>query len=188
MANKLYSKDTIQTATNFFAKIVKAVESIKPMPFSEIGRYIKSPKTLAVVDQAIGPDTSTVIARPIVNIGIIKGSLKVNIIPENYIFEIDIQLSIGLVADQIIAVIDSVIPHYPKAIIELKKQETASNPSSFSSIDYSIVEYLIQNIELIRGLYPAMILSIDTTDCKHYRYTDILIYIYSCSLFSSKYC
>lgn len=187
MADKLYSKGAIRTATSFLAEVVEAVESIEPTPPPEIGRHMKNPETLAAVDQAMGPGTSTVIARPTVNIGTIKGGLKVNMIPEICIFEIDIRLPIGLVADQVMAVIDSVIPHYPEAIIELKKQEAASNPSSFSSIDHSMVEHLMQNVELVRGSRPAMIPSMGATDCKHYRYAGVPAYVYGCSPFSSKY-
>lgn len=146
-----------------------------------------NPETLAAVDRAMGPGTSTVIARPTVNIGTIRGGLKVNMIPEQCIFEIDVRLPIGLVADQVMAIIDSVIPHYPNATIELKKQEAASNPSSFSSIDHAMVKHLLQNAESVGGSRPAVIPSMGATDCKHYRYAGVPAYVYGCSPLNSKY-
>ncbi|KAJ5267859.1 hypothetical protein N7478_010667 [Penicillium angulare] len=178
------SKGAIRTATSFLAEVVEAVESIEPTPPSEIGRHMKNPETLAAVDRAMGPGTSTVVARPTVNIGTIKGGLKVNMIPENCKFELDIRLPIGLVADQVMTVIDSVIPNYPEATIELKKQEAASNPSSLSSIDHPMLEHLMRNVELVGGSRPAIIPSMGATDCKHYRYAGVPAYVYGCSPFS----
>lgn len=167
--------------------MVEAVESMDPTPPPEIGKHMKNPETLAAVDRAMGPGTSTVIARPTVNIGTIKGGLKVNMIPEQCIFEIDIRLPIGLVTDQVMTVIHSVILHYPNATIKLRKQEAASNPSSYSSIDHDMVKHLTQNVELVGGSRPAIIPSMGATDCKHYRYAGVPAYVYGCSPFSSKY-
>lgn len=166
--------------------MVQQVESLDPAPPPEIDRHLKNPETLAAVDRAMGPGTSTVISRPTVNIGTIKGGLKVNMIPELCNFEIDIRLPIGLVEDQVLRVIDSIIPHYPEAKIELEKHEAASNPNSFSSIDHPIVQHLIDNAEEDGGNRPALIPSMGATDCKHYRYAGIPGYVYGCSIEGSK--
>jgi metal-dependent amidase/aminoacylase/carboxypeptidase family protein len=47
----------------------------------EIAIHLNNPETLAAIDRAMGPGTSTVIAKPTVNIGTIKGGTKVNMIP-----------------------------------------------------------------------------------------------------------
>lgn len=165
---------------------MQEVESIDPTPPPEIDKHMKNPETLAAVDKAMGPGTSTVIARPTVNIGTIKGGLKVNMIPELCNFEIDIRLPIGLVAEQVLAVIDSIIPRYPDAKIKLTKQEAASNPNSFSSIDHPLLGHLIDNAEEIGNSRPALIPSMGATDCKHYRYAGIPAYVYGCSPVSSE--
>ncbi|KAJ5247428.1 hypothetical protein N7468_002411 [Penicillium chermesinum] len=175
------SKGAIRTATSFLAQVVQEVESINPTPPPEIDRHMKNPETLAAVDHAMGPGASMVIARPTVNIGTIKGGLKVNMIPELCTFEIDIRLPIGLVADQVLAVIESIKPHYPDAKIELKKQEAASNPNSFSSIEHPLLGYLIENAEKVGAARPALIPSMGATDCKHYRYAGVPAYVYGCS-------
>lgn len=83
------------------------------------------------MDKAMGPGTSTVIALPPVNIGTISSGIKVNMIPERCIFELDIRLPVGLQADEVTSRLNSLMLRYSDAIIELKKQEAASNPSSF---------------------------------------------------------
>ncbi|KAJ5152388.1 hypothetical protein N7492_010683 [Penicillium capsulatum] len=148
------SQGAIQTANSFLSEVVETVESIEPTPPPKIGRHMKNPETLVAVDEAMGPESSTVIAKPTVNIGTIQDGLEVNMIPEQCIFEIDIRLPIGLDANAVMAVIEPVIPNYPDARIELRKQEA----------------HLMENVALVCGSRPAIIPSMDATDCKYYRY------------------
>jgi acetylornithine deacetylase/succinyl-diaminopimelate desuccinylase-like protein len=60
----------------------------------EMAVHVKDPETLAAVDRAMGPGTSTIIAKPTVNIGTIKGGTKVNMIPDICEFELDIRLPV----------------------------------------------------------------------------------------------
>jgi hypothetical protein len=79
-------------------------------------------------------------------------------------FELEIRLPVGLVTDEVMAVIEAVVPRYPDATVELKRQEVASNPSSFSSVDHPIIEHLKENANAVggvqRGLFPPWVLQI----------------------------
>ncbi|KAJ6109156.1 hypothetical protein N7486_001390 [Penicillium sp. IBT 16267x] len=79
-------------------------------------------------------------------------------------FELEIRLPVGLVTDEVMAVIEAVVPRYPDATVELKRQEAASNPSSFSSVDHPIIEHLKENANAVggvqRGLFPPWVLQI----------------------------
>lgn len=144
------------------------------------------PKVLAVVDEAMGPNTSSIIARPTVNIGTIKGGVKVNMIPDHCSFELDIRLPVGLVASEVMTVLESAALKYPDAKMEFKKQEAASNPASFSPIDHPIIAIIKENAENAGALHAVAIPSMGATDCKHYRYADIPAYVYGYSPLSSK--
>lgn len=148
---------------------------------------MKDPDTLSAVDSAMGPGTSTIIALPTVNIGTIAGGVKVNMIPDSCVFELDIRLPVGLQADEIWFKIESLKSDYPDAVIELKIQEAASNPSSFSRIDHPIIEHLKENAGVAGGSHPRLIPSMGATDCKHYRYAGVPAYVYGCSPYSSEY-
>lgn len=146
------------------------------------------PDVLSAVDEAMGPGTSTIIGKPTVNIGTINGGVKVNMIPDYCEFELDIRLPVGLLAEEVLDVIDKIIADekYADASIELKKQDAASNPASFSTIDHAVIDLIKNNAEAVGGLRPAMIPSMGATDCKHYRYVGVPAYVYGCSTLSSK--
>ncbi|KAJ5987496.1 hypothetical protein N7451_011861 [Penicillium sp. IBT 35674x] len=177
----LGAKGAVRTATIFLADVVDAIDFITPNPPPEIGSHLKDSDTLKAVDKAMGSGTSTIIALPTVNIGTISGGVKVNMIPESCKFELDIRLPVGLVAAEVMAVIEAVVPRYPDATIELKRQEAASNPSSFSSINHPNIGHLEENVNTVGGFHPRLIPSMGATDCKHYRYIGIPAYVYGCS-------
>ena len=145
-------------------------------------------RVLAVIDENLGAGASSIIGRPTVNIGTIEGGIKVNVIPEVCKFELDIRLPIGLSADNVFKVIESIIPRYPKAQITLTRQEAASNPSSFSPIDHEMISLLKNNAQLAAGggSLPVVTPSMGATDCKHYRYAGVPAYVYGCSPLSSE--
>ncbi|KAL4894156.1 hypothetical protein BDV59DRAFT_175928 [Aspergillus ambiguus] len=175
------SKGAIRTATGFLADAIEAIESMDVNAPPEIAAHLSNPETLAVIDRAMGPGTSTIIARPTVNIGTIKGGLKVNMIPDTCEFELDIRLPVGLTADEVLAVLDTTRQRYQDATITLRKQEAASNPSSFSPIDHPMISCLRYNGHLVGGVYPVATPSMGATDCKHYRYAGVPAYVYGCS-------
>jgi acetylornithine deacetylase/succinyl-diaminopimelate desuccinylase-like protein len=148
----------------------------------EMAIHLKDPETLAAVDRAMGPGTSTIIAKPTVNIGTIKGGTKVNMIPDTCEFELDIRLPVGLTAEEVLSVLDSIGQRYADegASITPKKQEAASNPSSFSPLDHAMVECLKNAATRAGGPQPVATPSMGATDCKHYRYAGIPAYVYGC--------
>jgi len=171
----------------FLNEVIESVESMAANPPEEISIHMRNPEVLAVVDEVMGAGTSTITGRPTVNIGIIKGGFRINMIPDSCVFELDIRLPIGLTAEEVMAVIDSIIPRYEKATIEMKKQKAASNPSSFSHITHPMVGIIGANAKTVTpDSNHAAMPSMGATDCKHYRYAGIPAFVYGCSPYSSK--
>ncbi|KAL2838462.1 hypothetical protein BJY01DRAFT_237477 [Aspergillus pseudoustus] len=167
------SKGAIRTANGYFAEVIEAVESMDVNVPPEIAIHLTNPETLAAIDAAMGPGTSSIIAKPTVNIGTIKGGTKVNMIPDTCEFELDIRLPVGLTAEEVLSVLDSIARRYAEATITLKKQEAASNPSSFSPLGHAMVECLKNGALLAGGPLPVPTPSMGATDCKHYRYAGV---------------
>ncbi|KAL7767580.1 hypothetical protein ACKLNR_001881 [Fusarium oxysporum f. sp. zingiberi] len=144
------SKGAIRTASAFIDEVIKSVESLPVDLPDEMERHLEKPEVKRAIDQAMGPGTITIIARPTVNVGTIKGGLKVNMIPETCIFELDIRMPVGMREDTILELIDTIIPQYEPASITIKKQAAASNPFNYSVIDHPIVSHLKDNAKSLR--------------------------------------
>ncbi|KAK2695609.1 hypothetical protein QWA68_006515 [Fusarium oxysporum] len=144
------SKGAIRTASAFIDEVIKSVESLPVDLPDEMERHLEKPEVKRAIDQAMGPGTITIIARPTVNVGTIKGGLKVNMIPETCIFELDIRMPVGMREDTVLELIDTIIPQYEPASITIKKQAAASNPFNYSVIDHPIVRHLKDNAKSLR--------------------------------------
>ncbi|KAL4950900.1 hypothetical protein BDW69DRAFT_201877 [Aspergillus filifer] len=179
------SKGAIRTATTFISLVIPAIESLPTNPPQELSHYLSDPAVLTEVDCAMGHGTSTIIARPTVNIGTITGGVKVNMIPDSCTFELDIRLPVGLVAETVMKVLEDIArrAEFNDARIEFHKQEAASNPASYSSLNHPLVS-LIQQAAVTPGVgdrRPIAIPSMGATDCKHYRYRGVPAFVYGCS-------
>ncbi|KAF5635042.1 diaminopropionate ammonia-lyase [Fusarium sp. NRRL 52700] len=161
------TKGAIRTATAFINEVIESVESLPVDLPVKMEKYLEKPEVKRAIDQAIGPGTTTIIARPTVNVGTIKGGLKVNMIPETCIFELDIRMPVGMREDTILELIDTIIPHYKPASIAVKKQAAASNPFNCSVIDHPIVGHLKDNAKSLRpdADAPIPIPSMGGSDC-----------------------
>ena len=182
------SKGAIRTAAYFLRDVIESVESMPGDLPKEILDHLKKPEVRDAIDRTMGAGTAAIIARPTVNVGTIKGGLKVNMIPGTCVFELDIRLPIGLLAKQVLDTIDAIIPQYKEATITIDVQTAASNPSSYSSNNHPIVNLLAENAEQITPSIgrPIPIPSMGGTDCKHYRYAGVPAYVYGCSPTTSK--
>lgn len=182
------SKGAIRTATGFLSKIIPAVENMHVDIPEDIAKHLRKEEVKKAIDEAMGAGAASIITRPTVNVGTIKGGLKVNMIPDVCVFELDIRLPIGLLADQVLKTIRSIAPEFPDATIEVETQTAASNPYSFSSVQHPIIHCLSKNAANLApsGTEPVAIPSMGATDCKHYRYFGVPAYVYGCSPFSSK--
>ena len=177
------SKGAIRTATSFLSEVVHAVESMPVDLPEEMTEHLKNPDVTRSIDETMGEGTAAIIARPTVNVGTIKGGLKVNMIPDTCVFELDIRLPVGLLAQQVLDVIDAIIPRYPNASVQIEPQTAASNQYSFSSIRHPIVNLIADNSKAVSSSFkrPTAIPSMGATDCKHYRYAGVPAYVYGCS-------
>ncbi|KAF4437778.1 Saccharopine dehydrogenase [Fusarium acutatum] len=182
------SKGAIRTTSAFINEVTKSVEALPVDLPVEMERHLEKPEVKRAIDQSIGPGTTTIIARPTVNVGTIKGGLKVNMIPETCIFELDIRLPVGMREDTVLDLIDTIIPQYEPASITIKKQAAASNPFNYSEINPPIVGHLKDNAKSLRpdADAPIPIPSMGGSDCKHYRYADFPAYIFGCSPATTK--
>ena len=168
-----------ESATRIAAQMIvklAAIERLKPDLPASLVSYLARNDVQAAADRAMGPGAATIIAKPTLNVGIVKGGLKVNMIPGTCVFEADIRLPIGLSEDRVMAVVNGIVKEHPQS--EVSIQEAASNPSASCAHDHPMVEVLARNAEQITGIRPLALPSLGATDCKFWRYRKIPAYIY----------
>ncbi|KAF2485849.1 acetylornithine deacetylase/succinyldiaminopimelate desuccinylase-like deacylase [Neohortaea acidophila] len=171
------SEGAIRIASRLIARLAE-LENLPPEGMDpELRKYLQREDVRNTADGIMGPGAAAYMLKPSVNIGTIRGGVKVNMIPSYCVFEADIRLPIGLVKETVLARIDEVLrSSFPEASYTV--QEAATNPPAASSVEHEMVELLQRNAKLVRGEAPVSICSLGGTDCKHFRYNGVPAYCY----------
>jgi succinyl-diaminopimelate desuccinylase len=184
------SKGAIRTATGFISEVIEAVEAIQVKVPEDLVHHAAKPEVRKLIDETMGEGASDIILRPTVNVGTIKGGIKVNMIPDTCVFELDIRMPVGLLKEQVLGLIQSIIPKYSPATIDIGVHHAASNPFSYSSPSHHMVTFLADNAACLTPNLdegrPLAIPSMGATDCKHYRYAGVPAFVYGCSPVTSE--
>ncbi|KAF2501381.1 acetylornithine deacetylase/succinyldiaminopimelate desuccinylase-like deacylase [Lophium mytilinum] len=151
------------------------IESMTPHLPEELRKHFDNPEVRLAADEIMGPGTAEILLATTVNVGTIRGGLKVNVIPEECVFEADIRLPIGLLAEEVLDHIFSILKDFPEASVS--KQEAASNPANYCSVDHPFAKHIADTTEGITGRRPVQLAGLGGTDCKFYRYLGIPAYV-----------
>jgi acetylornithine deacetylase/succinyl-diaminopimelate desuccinylase-like protein len=116
---------------------------------------------------------------PTVNIGTIRGGVKVNMIPSYCVFEADIRLPIGMTKESVLEKIDQILKDFPGASYVV--QEAATNPATSSPHGHELIGLIQSHADNIRGKRPLPISSLGATDCKHFRRNGVPAYAFGVS-------
>ena len=164
-----------ESATKLAQKLIGDLEivgEIKPTISNNIARSLDAASE--ATDKAMGKGASGIVSKVTLNIGVIEGGLKVNMVPFACRFEADIRLPLGVSKEQVMAEVRKVLTNYPQASVE----EMNFQPPSYCPPDGSMVGIIQKNVEAERGHRPTPIVSLGGTDARLWRYRDIPAYVY----------
>ncbi|KZD09518.1 peptidase M20 [Oceanibaculum pacificum] len=169
------SKNANRIAGHLMDRLDKLVDIPPAMPES-VAAVVNRPESLAAADQAMGEGTSTIINKVTVNYGVLRGGLKVNMLPGTCVMEADIRLPVGTTRETVMAEIETILADFPEASVAV--QEAASNPTSHSDPTHEMIALVQQAASELGRPRPEVICSLGATDCKHFRYHGVPAYVY----------
>ena len=164
-----------ESATKLAQKLIGDLEivgEVKPTISDNIARSLDAAGEAA--DKAMGKGAAGIVSKVTLNIGVIEGGLKVNMVPFACRFEADIRLPLGVTRDQVMAEVNKVLKNYPQASVE----EMNFQPPSYCPPEGAMVDIIQKNVEAQRGFRPTPIVSLGGTDARLWRYRDIPAYVY----------
>ena len=164
------SSNPIKTA----AKLITDLEGL-------IGTPVDYPENLSEAihegrieaEKALGPGGADVMSKLSINIGTIEGGVKVNVIPRECSFEVDLRLPPGLSEEKIIPRINETIQKYQGASYEKIRYDRPL----WSPPDGEMAEIIRSNSKLL-GIDPKPIISLGGSDLKFWRSQNVPSYYY----------
>jgi succinyl-diaminopimelate desuccinylase len=165
------SKSASKTAMAIAAELEK-LGNIKPQLSDNVRTAIDAGR--ATMDRAMGTGAGAIVDKVTLNIGTIKGGVKVNMVPSSATFEADVRLPLGVTREQVLAEVDKIIKAFPEASVK----ETNCSLPSWVDPDCEIIRIVQKNVEELRGFRPQPIVSLGGTDARLWRYRNIQACVY----------
>ncbi len=166
-----YSKSATKIALQL-AHDLEAVTLIEPRVSDNVRTALEQGR--ATVDKAMGSGAADTVSAVTLNVGTIRGGLKVNMVPGECVFETDIRLPVGVEKQQVLDAVAGVLKRYPEATM----RETQFSPPSWCDPNGEMVEILQSNVRALKGFTPVPIVSLGGTDARLWRYRGVPAYVY----------
>jgi succinyl-diaminopimelate desuccinylase len=160
-----------KTAFAIAADLEKLVE-IRPELSDNVQGAIDAGR--AAMDKAMGKGAGAIVDKVTLNIGTIKGGVKVNMVPSSATFEADIRLPLGVTRERVMQEVGKILARYPDATVK----ETNCNLPSWVDPDCDIIQIVQATVESLRGFRPTPIVSLGGTDARLWRYRNIPTCVY----------
>ena len=164
-----------ESATKIAAALIADLESLgeidSPAP-GNVGAVLE--RSAGAVDAALGEGASGIVQKVTVNIGAIRGGLKVNMVPSECVVEADIRLPVGLGKDPVLARVHEILAEYP----QVRMREMNFSPPSWCDPEHEMVGIIQRNVEALRGIVPDPVCSLGGTDTRLWRFADVPAYVY----------
>jgi succinyl-diaminopimelate desuccinylase len=154
------------SATKIAARIVLDLEDLTTLPAAvpiDVADALAG--AAAAIDEAQGPGAKDILQRVTVNIGVIHGGQKVNMVPGTCWFEADIRLPPGVAKDAVMTRVREIAARHPEATFE----EINFSAPSVCDPNHPMVGILRANARALGRPEPAPIVSLGGTDARLWR-------------------
>ncbi|CDX52783.1 Acetylornithine deacetylase/succinyldiaminopimelate desuccinylase-like deacylase [Mesorhizobium plurifarium] len=165
------SRNPITIASDLIASL-HALEDIRSP--AETPLTLTLGKSAATIDRAYGNGAADIISSTTLNVGAIKGGLRINIVPSDCVFDIDVRTPPDVPHTAVMERFKEIIAAYPEASFEVLDQDAAST----SPPDHPMVRALIHNSKELSGIEPAPIIALGGCDARLWRYAGIPAFVY----------
>lgn len=165
------SPNPIAIAADLIARL-KSLEEIRSSADSPLTLTLQ--KNAATIDKAYGRGASEIISSTTLNVGVIKGGVKINMVPSDCEFEVDIRIPPEVPHQKVMERLKEIVAVFPEAELEVLDQNAAST----SSPDHPMVQALIQNAKQLSDIEPKPIIALGGCDARLWRYAGIPAFVY----------
>jgi succinyl-diaminopimelate desuccinylase len=164
-----------RSATTIAAEVMGELAALAELPVPRVNNIAAVLEEAApTIDEAYGQGASEILQRVTVNVGVIHGGLKVNMVAAECAFEVDIRLPIGVTAPLVLAEVDKIAARHP----EISYEQDIYDPPSWNAPDTEMVEIVRRNARALVGIDPIPVVSLGGTDARLWRYQDVPATVY----------
>lgn len=140
-----------------------------------VHRALASPEAVAVLEAGMGKGAAEVVRRMTFNPGVIGGGLKVNQIPHECRFEVDLRIPLGIERADVLAEFTEICAANEA---EFAVVEAHSYPPSMADPEGEMLRIVQENAEAATGIRPVPMSSLGGSDSRYWRWAGVPAYLY----------
>lgn len=165
------SGNAIKDSAAIIARLESLTDVAVEMPPDVLKRVEEAREAL---DSALGPGATDIVKQVTVNIGMIGGGVKTNVIAAECRTEIDLRAPVGVSSATLLERFEEILKDFPNASYTIHQQ----TEPSVCTPDHEMIRILQRNAVDTRGILPYPTIGIGGTDCRFWRWRDIPAYVY----------
>ncbi len=171
------------SATKIAADLIERLEEvteIRPEMPEAVARNLADPVVRKALEAGLGSGAADTVAQVTLNIGMVEGGLKTNMIPSECRVEADIRLPVGVPKARVWEMVREILRDFPQVTVEEESlpEEAGANWCDPGGEMLGIVQGIA---ERITGIRPAPVITLAATDARFWRNVGIPAYIYGCA-------
>jgi succinyl-diaminopimelate desuccinylase len=170
------------SATKIITRLMAELEQlteIEPQMPPVVARNLADPAVRQALDEGLGKGAADLVPRVSVNVGMIEGGLKTNMIPSSCRLEADIRLPVGVTQERVRTAVSRILEDFPEVTVE-----EVSNPqheANWCDPDGEMLGLIQEIAKRVTGVRPVPVVTLALTDARFWRLAGIPAYIYGCS-------
>ena len=168
-----------KSANRIAAALIRDLESLEalvPATPEKVARALGGPGVRAGAERGLGAGAAEFLEKVTLNVGVMRGGVKVNMLPAACELEVDVRLPVGVDRDDVRREIERIVARYPEAAWEEGASQRAN--ATWSDPEHAMVGHLQENVQAFRGFRPPAIISLGGTDCRFWRAAGTPAYVY----------
>jgi hypothetical protein len=147
---------------------LEAVTRLQPDPPAEIARNLSNPEVQAALDRSMGNGAADLLGKVSLNIGVVEGGLKTNMIPSECRVEADIRIPFGLSKADVLACVHEILRDFPQVSVAEESVESETH-ANWCDPDGEMLRIIQGNALKVRGIKPVPIATLALTDTRWWR-------------------
>jgi succinyl-diaminopimelate desuccinylase len=157
------------------AQLIGELESLTRMSF-EIPEPVEEKIEAArdALDEVLGQGATDIVKSITLNIGVVRGGDKVNMIAADCHIEVDLRCPVGVTKQQLLSEFEHILNKYEGASYTV----AGGHDPSVCDPNHEMIQIVADNAEAVRGIRPYPAISIGGTDCRFWRERGIPAYVY----------
>ena len=168
-----------ESATRLAAKLIgelDRIEALVPETPPEVAAILAEPQVVAAIEKGLGQGASGIVQQATVNVGVLQGGVKQNMLPGDCRFEVDIRLPVGLSRDRVLDELAEILRRYPQA--SMLEIDTGAGDATWSDPGHEMLGLVQKNAAASLGRTPQPIVNLGATDCRFWRAAGVPAFVY----------